>query len=76
LTARVPIPPSGIAPRGSVQFWLNGRQIASAQLVNGVATYTFVANTAPGTYKTEVRFLSTDSRFYSTGSAFSTLTIR
>lgn len=76
LTVRTPVTPAGIWPRGTVQFWVNGRQLASVQLINGVASYTTTAPAAVGDYPIEVRFLSTDTRFVFGPPAQGTLVVR
>ncbi len=76
LTVRTPVTPAGIWPRGTVQFWVNGRQLASVQLINGVASYTITAPPTVGDYPIEVRFLSTDTRFVFGPPAQGTLVVR
>jgi len=76
LVATVPLTPSGIAPRGYIQFWFNGRLLASVQLVNGRAEYRFTPVVAVGTYRTEVRYLSTDTRFAPTGVVYGTMEVK
>jgi uncharacterized repeat protein (TIGR01451 family) len=65
----------GVAVRGYIQFWVDNRLLASVQVVNGTATYRFTPTLAPGTYKTEVRYLSPDSRFAPADPQFGTLKV-
>lgn len=78
LTASIPTTAyNGIAPRGYMQFYLNGRLLASVQIgLDGKANYVFKPTLNPNTYPTEVRFLSGDTRFTTApGAVTGTMTI-
>ena len=67
---------AGIKPGGYIQFYLNGRLLASVQIgADGKASYTFKPTLSPNTYETEVRFLSASSRFVSAGPVMGTMAI-
>lgn len=50
LTAKVSATGTTIVPSGTVNFYLGQSRVGSASLIAGVASSTYVANLAPGTY--------------------------
>ena len=46
----------GVTPTGTVQFWVGGRQVASATLVNGAASAEVGPFATVGTQTVEVRY--------------------
>ncbi len=68
-------PVAGQPLTGTVQFFVNGSPVGTAQLISGVATLALPINLAAGTYNVTAQFTSTNSYYTDSAGGPASLTI-